>query len=59
MGGALSANAQTSTPGERDGRPVIKVLVAELTPALAESLPEELEGYAVEVEETGEIRALD
>ena len=44
--------------GECAGSPCIKVLVVEKTPELVERISSEIEGYAVEVEETGEIRAL-
>jgi len=42
-----------------DGSPCIAIMVAKLTPALRDSLPAELEGWPVRVEETGEIRPLD
>ena len=45
--------------GECDGRPCIRVFVVEKTPELMRKIPSSLEGYAVEVEETGEIRARD
>ena len=45
--------------GECDGAACIKVLVVEKTPELLREVPPALEGYAVEIEETGEIRALD
>ncbi|MFQ5890340.1 MAG: hypothetical protein ACE5JR_09850 [Gemmatimonadota bacterium] len=45
--------------GECAGAPCIKVLVAELTADLGAAIPAEFEGYKVEVQETGEIRALD
>ena len=41
-----------------DGNPCIKVFVIEITPELEQKIPEELEGYPVEVEETGEFEAL-
>jgi hypothetical protein len=47
--------------GERGGEPVIKVFVAQKVPesALAEDerVPESLEGYEVDVEVIGELRA--
>jgi hypothetical protein len=47
--------------GERGGEPVIKVFVAQKVPesALAEDerVPESLEGYEVDVEAIGELRA--
>ncbi len=45
--------------GECAGKPCIKVFVAEKTPALLDQIPGTLEGYTVEVQETGEIRALE
>ncbi len=45
--------------GECDGAPCIKVLVADLTPELEDAIPSEFEGFRVEIDETGEIRALD
>ncbi len=41
-----------------NGKPCIKVLVIEKTPELAQKIPDNLEGYQVMIEETGEIRAL-
>ncbi len=41
-----------------NGKPCIKVLVIEKTPELAQKIPDNLEGYLVIIEETGEIRAL-
>lgn len=45
--------------GRCDGEPCIKVLASRITPELVEALPSAIEGYRVEVQETGEIRALD
>ena len=42
--------------GAVDGRPAVHVLVSELTDDLRRRLPEELEGYRVQVVETGVIR---
>jgi hypothetical protein len=39
--------------------PCIKVLVVRDTPALREAIPATLEGYRVELDETGVIRAQD
>ncbi len=39
--------------------PCVKVLVLEKTPGLVERIGDAIEGYEVEVVETGEIRALD
>ena len=44
--------------GLREERPCIKVYVAEMTPELEQAIPEKLEGYVVDVEVTGEFRAL-
>ncbi|MHC4176124.1 MAG: hypothetical protein ACYSWU_01375 [Planctomycetota bacterium] len=44
--------------GECDGRPCIKVFVAEKTEQLRVKIPSSLEGHSVVVEETGEFRAL-
>jgi len=41
-----------------DNKPCIKVYVVALTPELKKKIPKSLEGYAVEVEVTGEFRAL-
>ena len=45
--------------GEVEGRPCIKVFLADETPALAEKFPSELEGYRVVLEVTGPFQALD
>ena len=42
-----------------DGKPCIKVFVVKKTPELLKQIPDVLEGYTVEVQETGVIRALD
>lgn len=39
-------------------KPCIKVYVVRLTPELKQQLPQKLEGYTVDIEETGEIKAL-
>ena len=44
--------------GECEGKPCIKVLVAAKTFALVQQIPSAIEGYEVEVVETGEIRPL-
>ncbi len=41
------------------GEPCIKVYVKRKTPDLLRRIPSAIEGHAVSVEETGEIRALD
>lgn len=40
-----------------DGKPCIKVLVSEMTPDVLEKIPRVLEGYPVEIEEIGTIKA--
>lgn len=40
-----------------DDAPCIKVYVAELTPELEKMLPDEIDGYMVKIEETGEFKA--
>lgn len=45
--------------GECAGKPCIKVFAARQSSALDEQLPDSLEGYAVEIEVTGEIKAGD
>lgn len=40
------------------GEPCIKVYVIEKTPELEDTIPKELEGYTVEIEEIGEVKAL-
>ena len=43
--------------GECSGAPCIKVLVVEKTQDLLAQIPSEIEGYIVQVEESGEIKA--
>jgi len=45
--------------GECAGKPCIKVFVAKKTSDLLKQIPATLEGYAVEIQVTGEIKALD
>lgn len=45
--------------GECAGKPCIKVYVEKKTPELLEQIPSAIEGYMVDVQETGKIRALD
>ncbi len=42
-----------------NGQPCIKIFVVKKTPELLTRIPAEIDGYAVAVEETGEIRALE
>jgi hypothetical protein len=44
--------------GEADGRPCIMVYVAEMTEAVRDLIPPDLEGWPVVVRESGEFRAL-
>ena len=41
-----------------NGSPSILVLVVKLTPELRQSIPTELDGYPVVIEESGEIKAM-
>ena len=41
-----------------DGSPCVKVMVVRRTPELERKIPDELGGYPVVIEETGEIRAM-
>ncbi len=41
------------------GEPCIEVFVVEKTEELLERIPEEIEGYTVDVQQTGEFKALD
>lgn len=43
--------------GECEGAPCIRVMVARRTPEILERLPEEVEGYRIDVIETGPFRA--
>ena len=45
--------------GRREGKPCIRVLVIRKTPQLMKKIPSAIEGYAVTVQETGRIRALN
>ncbi len=45
--------------GECSGEPCIRVLVVEKTSDLLRRISSAIEGYTVEVTETGEIKALD
>lgn len=44
--------------GEEAGKPVIKVYVVRKTKPLQKSIPDELEGYPVRIESTGEFNTL-
>jgi hypothetical protein len=41
-----------------DGRPCIQVLVVKMSSDLLDRIPKEIEGYPVDIQETGEIRAM-
>ncbi len=42
--------------GLKEGRPCVQILVMEATPELERKIPKDLDGYPVEIIETGEIR---
>ena len=44
--------------GECDGEPCIRIFVVKRIPDLLKKIPSELEGYVVDVQETGEFKAL-
>lgn len=43
--------------GESDGKPCIKILAVSLTPEIKAQIPKLVDGYAVDIEVTGEFRA--
>ena len=43
--------------GEKDGAPTIYVMVERMSDSLRRALPDSIEGYAVELSVTGEIKA--
>lgn len=45
--------------GECEGEPCIRIFVVKKTSELMQKLPSEVEGYAVDVQESGEFQALD
>ena len=45
--------------GESEGRPCIRILVAERTTEMGRAIPTEVDGYTVEITETGQIKALE
>ncbi len=55
----LLARAEDCPQSECSGQPCIKVFVVKKTPDLLKQIPSTLEGHPVEVQETGEFRALD
>jgi hypothetical protein len=44
--------------GDCNGRPCLRVFVLQNTPQLSQSIPPMLDGYSVEVVETGPVRPL-
>ncbi|MGH7545602.1 MAG: hypothetical protein ACREKI_05405 [Gemmatimonadota bacterium] len=44
--------------GEREGKPCIRIMVVRKTPELLKKLPAEVDGFPVDVHETGTFRAL-
>lgn len=52
-GVTMVAEGQTET-----GAPCLRIYVLKLTPELRDRLPETVEGYPVEIEESGEIKPL-
>lgn len=45
--------------GEAGGKPRLRVGVKKLNPRLRDIIPKQIQGYDVEVEETGKIKAID
>lgn len=43
--------------GEKNGAPSVYIMVTQLTDSLRRALPDSIEGYAVEVVESGKIKA--
>lgn len=43
--------------GEKNGAPTVYVMVERMTDSLRRALPDSIEGYAVQVDVTGEIKA--
>ncbi|UCF21532.1 MAG: hypothetical protein JSU87_09150 [Gemmatimonadota bacterium] len=43
--------------GQRDDRPCIRIMVTRTTPEIEDRIPVEVEGWAVEIVETGRFRA--
>ena len=55
---ALAGVTGTFIGATADGRPCIKIMVVQRTPELERRLPQELDGYPVEIVESGHIRPL-
>jgi hypothetical protein len=47
-----------SGQGERGGKPLVVIYVVRATPEIAARLPKSVEGYDVEIRESGTVRAL-
>lgn len=45
--------------GRCDGEPCIRVFVEKITDEIEREIPSEVEGYTVDIEETGQVRARD
>lgn len=45
--------------GEKGGKPKLKVGVKKLDKRIRNLIPKQVQGYNVEIEETGELKALD
>jgi hypothetical protein len=54
LGAGIEGVGQGTTP---DGREAVTLMVARLTPELEECIPDEIEGYPVEIVETGIFQA--
>ncbi len=44
--------------GQSEGKPCIKIYVSRKTPELMRKIPQNIEGYAVSIKESGEFRGL-
>ncbi len=55
---AIPGVTGTYEGAQADGSPCIGILVVRLTPSLRDSLPRELEGWPVRVEESGRIKPM-
>ena len=55
---ALEGVVGTAEGQMPDGRPAILILVKSMTPELRRALPQDIEGWPVRVQVTGEIRAM-
>ena len=55
----VRARVVGTAQGECAAQPCIKVFVAKKTPELLREIPSTIDGYLVDVQETGDIRALE